>query len=90
MRTYKKHNTKNLIQFDEMPPEYHKELSARGGKASGEARRKKKAIQDIAYTTFEYYACIENLSDEFDEFLKWKKRREKARANRERTKKKRR
>lgn len=34
--------TPNLIPFDSMPAEKHREISSRGGKASGEARRKKR------------------------------------------------
>ena len=35
-------NEQNLIPFDAMPEDRHRELSRRGGKASGEARRAKK------------------------------------------------
>ena len=38
----------NLIQFDEMTPERHKELSAAGGIASGKARRKAKSMREAA------------------------------------------
>lgn len=37
----------NLIPFSQMPPERHRELSVRGGKASGVARRaKRQRIED--------------------------------------------
>lgn len=35
-------NEQNLIQFNAMTEDRHRELSQRGGKASGEARRKKR------------------------------------------------
>ena len=81
-------NIENLIQFDKMSPTQHKELSAKGGKSSGESKRRKKAIKDIAQATLEYYSHIKDLGNEFDEFLKWKNRQDKARRNRERSPKK--
>ena len=85
---FRQYNTQNLIQFDEMPLERHRELSARGGRASGEVKRRKKAIKDMAQATLEYYSHIKDLGNEFDEFLKWKNRHNKARKKRERTPKK--
>ena len=41
-------NEQNLIQFDAMTPEKHKELSAAGGIASGKARRKAKSMREAA------------------------------------------
>ena len=41
-------NEQNLIQFDAMTPEKHKELSAAGGIASGRARRKAKSMREAA------------------------------------------
>ena len=35
-------NEQNLRPFNTLPPDRHRELSQRGGKASGEARRKKR------------------------------------------------
>jgi hypothetical protein len=35
-------NTQNLIRFDQMTPERHRELSARGGVASGQTRRERR------------------------------------------------
>lgn len=36
----------NLIPFNELSEEEHRELASRGGKASAEARRKKKAMKE--------------------------------------------
>jgi len=76
---------KNLIPFDAMSSERHRELSARGGRASGEARRNKKALREQLQAKMEQYAQAEGFIDDIGEFNRWKKRRAKARAKRERT-----
>lgn len=38
----------NLIPFNQMDPERHKQLSAKGGRNSGKAKRKKKAMKAAA------------------------------------------
>ena len=75
MRRRKVTKNINLIQFDAMPPERHRELSARGGVASGEARRKKAAVQAAIQEAFERYATAEGLLEDVKEFKRWKKRR---------------
>jgi hypothetical protein len=75
----------NLIQFDEMPPERHRELSSRGGRVSGEVRRKKADVKRSLMFQMERFAMAENLLDDIKAFHRWKKRRDKARVNRERT-----
>ena len=77
MKRRKKGVTANLIQFDEMPPERHRELSALGGIASGEARRKNKELAESAYKMLEYHAQREELREELREFVKWRCKKEK-------------
>lgn len=85
MRSRRQYNIENLIQFDEMTPEQHRELSAKGGRASGETRRKKKALQDSFYNIMEQHAVAEGFIEDLAEFEKWKKQRAKARTKRKRT-----
>ena len=75
---------KNLIQFDEMSTERHRELSARGGRASGETRRRKAAMRASLRDTLEKYAIAEELIDDIHEFHRWQK----AKAKRERASRK--
>lgn len=41
-------NENNLVKFNEMDEAKHKELSAKGGRNSGKAKRKKKAMKSAA------------------------------------------
>ena len=75
----------NLIPFDEMSPERHCELSARGGRASGESRRRKAEFQAVAQEMMMRYYFIDSLEEDIQAFRRWKKRHDKAKTNRERT-----
>jgi hypothetical protein len=44
-------NEQNLTPFNQMPAELHRELSARGGRASGAARRAKRERIEQAKAT---------------------------------------
>lgn len=61
--------TSNLIQFDEMPPDRHIELSRKGGIASGQSRRKKKSIHDFMKREILRNALKQELVDEVLEAL---------------------
>ena len=39
-------NQENLIPFDKLPEKKQREIRSKGGKASGEVRRKKKQLRD--------------------------------------------
>lgn len=65
----------NLISFDDMTPERHRELSARGGKASGEKRRKNAELRNTVATMLAAQAIQADLADEFNEFLRQKRRK---------------
>lgn len=43
----------NLIPFNELTEEKQRELASKGGKASGEARRQKKAMREMLETCLE-------------------------------------
>lgn len=49
----------NLIPFDQMTEERHKELSAKGGRASGSARKHKAELRDVITE----YMCMEYLKE---------------------------
>ena len=76
------YNTQNLIQFDQMPLELHRELSARGGRASGETRRRRAEARKAAEQVFQCFWELEELDDEWLDFQRWKKRRDQARRKR--------
>lgn len=46
MNEKKENSLKNLISFDQMSPEKHKEASKNGGIKSGEAKREKKMLRE--------------------------------------------
>lgn len=74
-------NDENLIRFDEMPPDKHKELSRRGGIASGEKRRDLAYMRELA---LQYSLCFSAKSDaekEVEEFRKWQKMQRRKRAH---------
>ncbi|MGN1134201.1 MAG: hypothetical protein ACI4RN_07090 [Oscillospiraceae bacterium] len=65
---------KNLISFDKMSEEKQRDLSRRGGIASGKARRKKAAWQKAAIQMLRNMDYMENLNDEqYQDFMKWRK-----------------
>lgn len=72
-------NSQNLIQFDEMPPERHRELSAKGGRASGEAKRRKIAMREKLISLMEYNAVREDMQDELIQAVKDIRKRERRR-----------
>ena len=83
----------NLITFDQMEPERHIELSAKGGRASGEAKRKKAEMRRRMVELMMQLEVAEELRQDFDEAMKliYTKRRlreAKARANHGKSKKK--
>ena len=86
MRRTKHYNTENLIQFDEMPPERHRELSARGGIASGEKRRAKAELRKSLNAMWEKAMLTEGWIDDIKAYRAWKKRRDRARDKREHAK----
>lgn len=71
-------NDHNLIRFDEMSPERHRELSARGGRASGESKRRKTKIRNQLIALMEYNAIRSELEDEYIEAVKMIRKREKS------------
>ena len=85
-------NYENLITFADMPPERHRELSARGGVASGISRRKKRDLQiqcaEMLTTSFIVGEVTREFQSDMKEFMRWKKRRDKARKKQGRSTKK--
>ena len=67
----------NLIQFNQMPVDQHRELSARGGRASGEARRRKSVLRATVKEALEIQAIVSGHLDDLKGFGAWKKRRNK-------------
>ena len=72
----KRYNIENLTPFNEMPPERHREISAMGGRASGAARRKDRALREYCTILMAQAFAIEPLADDLREFKRWKKRRD--------------
>ena len=70
----------NLIKFGEMTPERHRELSARGGRASGEKRRQTAEIRRVFYASWEADVIRMGLREELQEFYRWKNQRKRKRA----------
>jgi len=84
----KRYNIENLTSFGEMPPERHRELSARGGVASGVKRRKKSEDLEYIGKMLIQLSLLSEINEDVEEFIAWKKRkarREENRKNRERT-----
>lgn len=69
----------NLRPFSEIPTDLHRELSARGGKASGEKRRRKALLRALMLQAFEDRAVADGLTKEMEEALAIVKQREKRR-----------
>lgn len=74
-------NNQNLIPFNELPPELHRELSRRGGIASGERRR---YLADLRLAMIETLAGRDLAEETRAEY----RRAVKAYVKRERTKRK--
>ena len=60
MNRNRQYNIDNLTPFDEMDTERHREISSKGGKASGEARREKKRLREIATIISEL--CLKDIN----------------------------
>ena len=56
----------NLIPFNQMTPERHRELSAKGGRASGVTRRKKADMRRQLIAIMKNHAIAEDLQRDFD------------------------
>ena len=63
-------NNKNLIPFNKMTTERHKEISRLGGLASGVERRKNRDFKIFAY---EYLFRANIIDEELEEYEKWKR-----------------
>lgn len=75
-------NDKNLIQFDQMPPEQHRELSRRGGIASGKKRKANALLKKRMIELLRRYDMLEKLSDEeYADFKEWQRKQRKSRKN---------
>ena len=72
-------NNHNLIPFDKMSPEQHRELSARGGRASGETKRRKIKMREQLVSLMEYNAARDGLEDDLLEAVKEIRKRERRR-----------
>lgn len=59
----------NLIPFDQMGKERHRELSAKGGRASGETRRRKAAFRRAVLEHMQQQAIKDDIRDDFDRAL---------------------
>lgn len=65
----------NPHSFDQMTPECRRELASKGGKASGEKRRKKAAKRKKIEDAFIKAMIEDKLIEDLDEFLKWREMR---------------
>lgn len=67
-------NNENLILFNKLSTEKQRELSRRGGIASGKKRRAKAALKKRMIEIMRIYDVFEKLSDEeYADFKKWQK-----------------
>jgi len=60
-----------------MPPERHRELSARGGVASGEKRRRDAEIREACKQAFLNACQLDGVIDSVEEYASWCKRQKK-------------
>ena len=67
---YKSYNIKNLIPFNKMPIEKHKEISRLGGLASGVKRRNDRAFKSLAQEYMKRYFIID---EEIEYYKKWRR-----------------
>ena len=63
-------NSKNLIPFNKMTTERHKEISRLGGLASGVERRKNR---DFIILAQKYLNRANIIDEELEEYKKWKR-----------------
>ncbi len=82
-------NDQNLIPFDQMSSERHRELSRRGGIASGETRRKKaeekrlKLDRSINFLKrYNSILCDAQTEADFRAFIRQRRRKEHKKASR--------
>lgn len=90
-RTYDTNSLENLVPFNKMPKEQHREISRRGGIASGEKRRKKSALVKLCKIQLEKAFLAEGVTkQELDDFRRWQQeqRKQEHRSKRDLTKKK--
>lgn len=90
-RIYDTNSLENLIPFNEMPKEQHKEISRRGGIASGEKRRKKSALVKLCKMQLEKTFLAEGITkQELEDFRRWQQeqRKQERRSKRDLTKRK--
>ena len=72
-------NDENLIPFDKMPPEQHKELSRRGGVASGITRARHAYMRSVAEELVMRCYVFNDTKEEIAAFRAWKRRKKKRR-----------
>ena len=77
-------NNRNLRPFNTLPPEEHKELSRRGGVASGKRRREKAEIKERAILYWTAAALLDETREEYRTALKRLAKKERAKARRRR------
>lgn len=63
-------NNENLRPFDTLPPEEHRELSRRGGIASGERRREIADIKTAAKLHVAAYNLVNESREEYRQAIK--------------------
>lgn len=88
-RNYDTNSLDNLVPFNEMSKERHKEISRLGGIASGKKRRKKSVLVKLCKIQLEKAFLIEGITkQELDDFYRWQKeqRKKERRMKRELTK----
>ena len=68
------YNVDNLTPFDEMHPERHRAISAKGNVASGIARRRKRALREYCTMMMAQAMAVDCVAEDVREFIKWQKR----------------
>ena len=74
-------NDENLITFNQMQPERHKELSRLGGIASGQTRARKAAAREMQLRMVYFKDADADLKAEWAEFQRWRRSEKKRRVN---------
>ena len=78
-------NDENLITFNQMQPERHKELSRLGGITSGQTRARraymKAAAREIQLRMVYFKDADADLKAEWTEFQRWRRSEKKRRVN---------
>ena len=80
-------NNQNLRPFNTLPPEEHKELSRRGGIASGERRREAAEIKECAKVHWAAGALLDEAREEYRAALKRLVREERRKQRRRKSEK---